>query len=230
MSAVETAGGDERVLAGVETGVSAPRRNNDWWEFAAAVFLSLATLTSAWSGYQAARWGSEQATATRSGSSALMHATRLSDVGSRQIAIDVAVLTSWVEATTTGQSELAGVLEARFRPDFVPAFEAWRAADPDAVVPDGTPFGMAEYQLPVNQEVEAFRVEAAEQAIASDSAGQRSDNYVLIAVLYASVLFFAGIATKMASARSSHLAVVLGGSMFVFATAILLTMPVRMGW
>src|SRR5690606_25616537 len=104
-------------------------RDHDWWEFAAAVILSLATLASAWSGYQAARWGSVQATATRSGSSALMHATRLSDVGSRQIAIDVSVFTSWVEATARGEADLAAILEQRFRADFVPAFEAWRASD-----------------------------------------------------------------------------------------------------
>jgi hypothetical protein len=228
---VDDGGGEEQSDAGLRLDDSAAReREHDWWEFAAAVILSLATLASAWSGYQAARWGSVQAMATRSGSSALMHATRLSDVGSRQIAIDVSVFTSWVEATSRGETELAAVLAERFRADFVPAFEAWLASDQSVPVPDGTPFALAEYQLPVNLEVEAFRIEAAEQAVTADRAGQHSDNYVLIAVLYASVLFFAGIATKMRSVRASHLAVVLGASMFAFATVILLTMPVRLGW
>ena len=36
----------------------------------------------------------------------------------------------WVNATETDEGALADFYEARFRPDFRPAFDAWLATDP----------------------------------------------------------------------------------------------------
>ena|GEM_PF-4014040 len=56
-----------------------------------------------------------------------------------------------------------------------------------------------------------------------------SDRYVLTAVLFASVLFLAGIATKMPSMRGTRLAVGLSVGMFVFAAVVTFSFPINFG-
>ena len=87
----------------------------------------------------------------------------------------------------TDDPELADFYEQRFRPEFVPAFDAWQDTDP-LTNPEAppTPFAMPEYQL-------ESRTEAEQLDAASRSAGravvrrniQRSANYVLAVVLFA---------------------------------------------
>lgn len=60
-------------------------------------------------------------------------------------------------------------------------------------------------------------------------AGEVSDRYVLTAVLFASVLFLAGIATKMPSVRGTRLAVGLSVGMIVLATATMFSLPINVG-
>ena len=55
---------------------------------------------------------------------------------------------------------------------------------------------------------------------------QRSDNYVLAVVLFASSLFFAGISTKLDAVRSRVTIVALGYTLFVGTLIWLATFPV----
>ena len=66
--------------------------------------------------------------------------------------------------------------------------------------------------------------------LTADEASQTGDRFVLTAVLYASVLFFAGIASKLSDPRSEHLAVGLSATMFVVASVVVLTLPHRFGF
>ena len=71
---------------------------------------------------------------------------------------------------------------------------------------------------------------AEDHATTADEASQTGDRFVLTAVLYASVLFFAGIASKLSDPRSEHLAVGLSATMFVVASVVVLTLPHRFGF
>lgn len=98
----------------------------DLWEIVAAVVLSLATLASAWSGYQAARWTGETVKANRAASVARIDATSQRSIADRQVLIDVTLFSSWLEAEQMSNEKLSASFEDRFRPDFVPAFDSWR--------------------------------------------------------------------------------------------------------
>ena len=86
----------------------------------------------------------------------------------------------------------------RFRDEFRPAYDAWIATEPftNAEAPP-TPFAMDEYQVAARDEAE--QLDAAAEASAAEVRLdiQRSSNYVLTVVLYAVVLFFAGMSTRL---------------------------------
>lgn len=206
-----------------------PSGRSDWWELAAAIILSLATVASAWSSYQAARWNGETTRANRAATQARFEATKASDLASRYLTIDVTTFALWLEAAVAGDDALATATAERFRPELRVAFNDWQAQSTEAV-PPGTPFDLASYRSVAAEDVDRLRDEADERADAADASTQNSDNFVLTAVLYASVLFFAGIASKLGTPRAQHLAVALSGSMFVVATAVVATLPLNVGF
>jgi hypothetical protein len=63
-------------------------------------------------------------------------------------AVDVGLFTDWIAARSEVNDELAAFLEARFREEFRPAFDAWVAERPlQTPGAPATPFEMDECQL-----------------------------------------------------------------------------------
>ena len=106
----------------------------DRWEPAAEVIativLAFATLATAWSGYQAARWGGVQSTLYSQAGALRTESVRAANEGLIEMLLDVDLFTQWVNAGSDANQDLADFYSARFRPEFVPAFEAWLATDP----------------------------------------------------------------------------------------------------
>jgi hypothetical protein len=167
-------------------------------EVVAAILLSLATVLSAWGAYQATRWGGNQANSYAEAAALRSDAASHGTVASRQIQIDVASFLAWSDAALGGDEELAKYIEDRFRTEFLVAFEAWLGERPPNInlIPLGTPFERSEYVL-AEQQISDAKATQAEQALKdAQNANQIGDDFVLTAVLFASVLFFAGIAAK----------------------------------
>ena len=118
------------------------------FEIVATVLLSVATLATAWSGYQASRWNGEQAKAAARANASRVESTRASGLANRNAQIDLALFTQWADAYAQEQTMLADFYRQRFRKEFVPAFEAWVATrplrNPRAPL---SPFAMPEYVL-----------------------------------------------------------------------------------
>lgn len=199
------------------------------WGFVAALVLSLATLASAWSGYEAARWGSEQSTWTKEATRAQFAASEQQSLANRHLSSDLLTFSVWLEAELSGDDALASAVAERFRPDFLPAFEAWRAQGSATELAPGSPFDLPKYRLPQTVEAERLADVAEDATRQGADAGATSDRYVLTAVLFASVLFLAGIASKISSPRGSEVAIVLSVVMFVFAAVVTFTLPISFG-
>ncbi len=162
------------------------------------MLLSLATVLSAWGAYQATRWSGVQANSYAEAAALRASANSQGTIASRQIQIDVATFIAWSDATQDGDVRLADYLRARFRTEFIAPFDQWLASRPpdSSGLPPGTPFEQPSYKLAA-QELADKGVKDADQALLdAQNANQISDNFVLTAVLFASVLFFAGIAAK----------------------------------
>jgi hypothetical protein len=201
----------------------------DWVEVIATVLLSVATVATAWSAYQANRWNGEATKATSRGNAARIESTRASGLANRQVQIDVALFTQFIDAFAQEQTELADFYRARFREEFKPAFEAWVATKP-RTNPDAplTPFELPQYRLAANEEAETLEATADEFAAKARTNIQRSANYVLAVVLFASALFFAGMSTKLGTPRLRVVLLGLGCALFLGTLVWIATSPISL--
>ena len=200
-----------------------------WLEIVSTVLLALATVGTAWSGYQAKRWGSEQAKAYATANASRVESGKASGVANRAIQIDVAVFIEWTNAFALRQQELQDFYRGRMSPRLDAAIDPWLATRP-RVNPDAplTPFVMPQYKVPELAEVERLTAKADASSAHARSLAQRSDNYILAVVLFAMALFFAGIATKLGSRASRTAILCLGCLVFIATVAWIATFPISL--
>ncbi|MFV2001114.1 MAG: hypothetical protein ACC654_12195 [Acidimicrobiia bacterium] len=217
---------------------------NDRIELIATIALAIATILTAWSAFEAGKWGGTQAINFSEAGAARTESTRADTAGGQLAQIDVAMYIDWVTAfsneTKTGEityvpgtrfvptdGTVSGFLYKRFRAEFLPAFDAWIAANPiDNPDAPKTPFTMSEYVVAKQVEAQELSSLADEKATAAREANQNGDNYVLTMVLFASVLFFGGVSTKLVKRRNRIIIVTFGVVMLVGGIFILATLPI----
>jgi hypothetical protein len=199
-------------------------------EMLAAILLSVATVLTAWSAYQATRWSGVQAESYTTASARRTESVRATGVANRQILIDVDVFINWLDAADLGNEGLANDLRDRMRDEFRPAFDAWLATGSPGQIPEGTPFDRPEYRLEALEESDHLEAEAAAAFDEGGEANQISDNFVLAAVLFASVLFFSGLAGTFDSIKAQVMLLVLAGLMIATGTVIVFSLPQNVGF
>lgn len=197
------------------------------FELLATVLLATAAVATAWASYQAARWHGEQARAQSKSIASRVESTRAAGVASRQVQIDVALFTQWVDAYARDETELAAFYRKRFRAEFRPAFDAWVATrprkNPSAPL---SPFAMPQYKLAATARSDALEVRAATLSNRAGDFIQRADDYALALVLFASALFFAGISTRLSSGTARLTVLGLGYVLFLGTVIWIATFPV----
>ncbi|SRR6266487_2437182 len=166
-------------------------------EVVMAILLGVVAVTTAWSGYQAARWdGVQSARYTQAGALRVQSIRDLTLAGQASL-YDVSLFNQWLNASSHGDTRLANMYERRFRPEFRPAFEAWLATNPfnDPNTPPG-PLFMPQYKVSMAEKANQLETEADKAFEEGLAANERSDNYVLNTVFLATVLFFVAIAER----------------------------------
>ena len=204
--------------------VTGPR---DRVELIATVLLAVATVATAWSGYQSTRWNGEQAKAGSRASALRIESAKAAGLANTLSEVDVATFTQWVNAYTLRQVRLADFYFKRFREEFKPAVDAWIATRPlrNANAPP-TPFAMPEYKLEARAEAERLEVVAEAFAAQVRLNIQRASNYVLGVVLFASALFFAGMSTKLTAPKLRVAMLSIGCAVFLLTAVWIATSPV----
>jgi hypothetical protein len=199
----------------------------DRLEIVATVLLALATVATAWSGYQASRWNGEQAKAFSRGNAARIESTRASARADTLTQIDIATFTQWVNAYAREETVLADFYFKRFRTEFKPAVDAWIATKP-LKSPNAplTPFAMPQYTLAAQAEADRLEVDAEAWAAKARTNVQRATNYVLAVVLFAATLFFAGMSTKLRSPRLRVVLLAFGVTLFIGTAIWIATSPI----
>lgn len=210
-----------RILAAVEKD-----QRRRWAEIACAVVLSLATVATAWCAYQATLWSGVQTFRLAAANKANQECSTLHIEALQLRAHDAAMAINWMNAKNEGNLRQEQFLFNRFRPEMKKAVEAWLKTDPfnNPKAPLG-PMAMAEY---VQQELrEAKRLEelSGQQFTAAQQANGNSDTYVLLTVLFTSVLFFGGIAGTIDSRRLRITIVAVALALFTVTVIFLATMP-----
>ena len=192
-------------------------------EFAAVLLLSLATLATAWSGYQAALFAGHQSQRYAQASALRIHSQNQSTKAGQFRIEDLLNFNRWLDARDAGNTPLERAYRRRFRPRFVPAFNAWIAEHP-FTNPRARPSPLYEPQYHPAEIDRAVALDRAadirfEQGTADKEA---EDKYILSTVFFAAVLFFSGISLRLAW-RPLRIAIIcfgatmlVGGLIFVF--------------
>ena len=118
-------------------------------------------------------------------------------------------------------------MHMRFRPEMKPAVAAWLQLDPlNNPAAPSSPFRMTEYAQKETAEVARQEELAAQAMTASREARGFSDDYALLTVVFASVLFFGGIARAFDSRPLRTSLAALAVLLFLGNLVVLATMPV----
>src|SRR5215471_6280215 len=197
-------------------------------EVIAAVLLAATTLAIAWSGYQAAKWSGLQARRYTQASTARAFANRAQTQGSQARLQDLLNFNRWLEAEVSGDTALANLYERRFREEFVPAFEAWRAqGDPlDPSLPIPTPLRMPQYVLSAEVKAEKLERLGDRRFEEGKDATENADKYVFATVFFAIVLFFSGISLRFQWFRLRVIMLSVGAVFLLWGLVQLLNLPV----
>ena len=199
-------------------------RHRPFIEIVAVAMLSVTAILTAWCGFQASKWSGERAIAFAEASAARVEATDADGEAREARVVDLIIYAEWVTANAQGATALANEIEARFTPHFRVAFDAWQA-DEEA---EPGPFAMAEYVPPGTAESSERSAYAEARFAEALEDTERGDNYSLLTVLFALVLFL----TAMAQRDIHHVAawIMLGLAALVALSgfAVMLTFPVRL--
>ena len=175
-----------------------PSRRERILELTAVLLLSITTLATAWSGYQAARWSGDQSQKYAQAATNRAKAQQSATTAGQLRIDDLLLFNNWLNARNSGNRKLAAVYERRFRPEFVPAYRAWLAQNPftnKQAIPG--PQYMPQYHLAAGAAARAFDDKADALFKEGSDAKSNDDKYILSTVFFAAVLFFAGISLRL---------------------------------
>lgn len=205
-------------------------RFDRWVEFFSAAVLALATVATAWCAYQSTLWGGDELKFRSAANNATIKASQASNAALQQASLHANLFVQWAAAYSEQNDLLADFLYQRFPPALKTASDAWLATKPlqNPAAPS-SPFVMPEYQLAEQAEAARWEAEAAVQWENANDADGISDRYVLLTVVFASVLFFAGIAGKFQSRLIDLAMLILSVLVLLVGIVISATFPVQLG-
>ena len=197
-----------------------------WLSIIEAVLLSLVAVLAAYSGYAAAKWGTEASVTLAKASAARTKANRADLEGIVTRTLDSASFNAWFTAFTAGNANAERLAARRMRPGYGPAFRAWLATDPahNRNAPSG-PAYMPQYVIPQESLAKAYDKQADAAFAEGANAGSTSDKYIRDTVFLATVLFLVGISGHF-RIRQARLGLIgMGALLLVFAVIQLLGLP-----
>ncbi len=166
-------------------------------EIVEAIVLALVAITTAWSGYQAALWTGHQAELYGNSTKLRVQAEGAATTANQERLYNASTVVEWLKAEEDGNKKLADLFERRFLPEFRPAFEAWKKTDPlnNPNAPPG-PQSMTEYHSSTTEKAAKLNEEATATFELGDQARERSDDYVRVTVMLATVLLLTAVSQR----------------------------------
>jgi hypothetical protein len=191
-----------------------------------ALLLSLVTIAAAWSGYAAAKWGTESRLQLAEAATLRNLATRADLAALSTRNFDSSTFNAWFTAFTLDDPQKEAIARRRFRPEFKVAFDAWMATDPfrNPRAPPG-PTYMPQYRLADQAKAEELDRQAEAASAAGNHAGVVGDDYIRITVFLAAVLFLVGIGSTFKLHTIRYALITVGSLLLVLATVLLVRQP-----
>jgi hypothetical protein len=191
-------------------------------ETVVVVVLSVTAVLAAWCGFESSKWSGEMSTAFSQASSARIEAARQDGVANAARQADLTIWGVYVQARAQRNTALATYVERRFTDHFRVAYQAWLAQGE----PTNGPFKMKEYVPPGTTEAAAADQRADARFADALKFNQRGDNYTILTVVFALVLFFAAASTRLGRTRAQWILLGAAIAFLLAATMILATFPI----
>ena len=203
-----------------------PDSSGDWRELVAVILMSVTTVLTAWTAFQASKWSGDMSISFNQASAARVDAGRYEGEANRQSTIQVSLYISWVQAQSSGDPKLADYMRANFPEPLASAMNAWLELEPlTNLSAPKTPFDMPEYvQLSGEKAVEAVSLAQIKTEKALES-NKHSDNYTVLTILFATVLFFGAVSGRVRRTLSGWILIGTAAVIFIGASSILITFP-----
>lgn len=203
-----------------------PDSSGDWRELVAVILMSVTTVLTAWTAFQASKWSGDMSISFNQASAARVDAGRYEGEANRQSTIQVSLYISWVQAQSSGDRKLADYMRANFPEPLASAMHTWLELEPlTNLSAPKTPFEMPEYvQLSRGKAVEAVSLAQIKTEKALES-NKHSDNYTVLTILFATVLFFGAVSGRVRRTLSGWILIGTAAVIFIGASSILITFP-----
>jgi hypothetical protein len=186
------------------------------------IVLSVTAVLTAWCGFESSKWSGEMSVAFSEASSSRIEAARQSGIANAGLPADLTIWGVYVQARAQGDTALATYVEKRFTDHFLVAYRAWIAEGE----PTNGPFKMKEYVPPGTTEAAAADQRADRRFADALVYNERGDNYALLTVLFALVLFFAAASTRLVRPNAQRILLGVAIIFLIAAMVILATFPI----
>jgi hypothetical protein len=202
-------------------------RTTSSWQWATdivAVFLlSVIAVLTAWCGFQASKWGGEMSIAFSQASAARIRAADADGQARSARAFDLTIYAAYVEALGDDNETLVQYISDRFTPQFQVAYDAWI----EGGQVENAPFAREEYVPEGTREAEKLSARADEKFAVALVDNQRGDNYSLLTVLFALVLFLTAMSQRGLTPWMGRTLLGLAIVVAAVGLVILTTYPIR---
>lgn len=180
-------------------------------ELFVVVILGIATVGTAWCGFQAARWNGQSGDLTGVASAQRIEGSRLFGLATQRVTYDSMVMAKYAEVAQQGNVQLQQFYRRSVvRPPFLPFLDRWEAAakagKPTVGVFEDKDY-LAEQFADYNKTVAAAEQAAQE----SQRADEVAEAYVGTTILLAIALFFSGVTSSFLS-RFARILLMIGAT------------------
>jgi hypothetical protein len=194
-------------------------------EIVAVLLLAVATLGTAWCGYQSSQWNGVQTDLARQSSDQRVEANRQFGLATQKVAYDSTLIADYAQAVQAGNSTLAKFYrDSLIRPEFLPQLDAleqqFRAGQKVNIFTDPA------YLKVQFQQYNDAAAKSEDLSVASQEAGNTADEYVLTTILLAVALFFAGVTSSFRYRPARALLIVMALGTIAVAASRLAGLPV----
>src|SRR4051794_25944820 len=154
-------------------------RNHGLLEVLAVVLLGIATIGTAWCGYQATRWNGEEDDLARTASNLQVESARQFGLATQRVSYDSIMISQYAQAVASGDERLQDFYRnSLFRPEFLPLLDEWQ----QQVAAGGSPGNLLGDQEYLDTQLADYRGTEAQSAavtVEAQEAGTNADDYVL---------------------------------------------------
>ena len=195
-------------------------------EIISAVLLSIVIISTAWCAYQSTLWSGIMTFRLGEVNANTQKYVMSTIQQSQYSTVDVITFMEYINALNSNDEKRTQFFFERFREDFKPAVEAWLKTNP-LENPDAPshPLMMPEYKKTFSEDAEKFAEQSAIKLNEASQANKNSDNYILLTVIYASVLFLSGVLSKFPGLKVRTSLLTIGIIIYVITTIGLFSLP-----